>query len=401
LHSSDPGRSERNRWPKMPRIPQHSVVSRLADQSGLVVRQQTSQQLSDSAIFIRMLSAGVCGTDLAILSGARPGLAQVLGHEGVGVVVYAPESCRMSKGDRVIINPVHREHPENVIGHSHDGVFRELFCLDAVDAVEGNLLIACPRECSLADTELVLAEPLASVLYSLELLREKCTSASLLIRGSGTIGILAAKLWSILTGSSAILVSQSEAHVRWLRECTRWPANVRICCATNLTGMIRECPGNQEFNAAILCCSRESAPQGLCSLLDVVQEGATIDLMAGFPAAYNEVRLGGVPLDAIRWNNICGGHGSPTAVVDRSSGRTVYLVGHRGTAERHILQAIELLSRRIISLADVPHRLLTLEQLPGAVNRMLSSETRCHTKWVKGIVVFSRTDGGEPSGDDY
>jgi threonine dehydrogenase-like Zn-dependent dehydrogenase len=341
-------------------------------------------------IVIKMLSAGVCGTDLAILSGARVGSAKVLGHEGVGVVLHAPENCRLSKGTRVIVNPVHRNHPDLVIGHSCGGVFRELFWVDAAAAIAECLLVSCPNDCTLADPELALAEPLASLIYSLELLREKCGDSSLLIRGSGTVGILAAKLWSMLTGSFAILVSKSEAHAKWLRESTAWPAKVRICSVNKLNEAIRDCAGDVQLNAAILCCSRENAPDGLRSLLDVVPEGATIDLMAGFPAEYKEVRFDGVSLDSIRWNNICGVNGSPpTPVVDRTSGKSIYLIGHRGTAERHILQAVELLSLGVISIADVPHRLLTLQQLPAAVNRMLSAKNRRNTKWVKAIVAFS------------
>jgi 2-epi-valiolone-7-phosphate 1-reductase len=383
----------------MPKVPQHSVVWRLPNQSGLAVKQQTPEQVSDSAIVIKMLSAAVCGTDLAILSGTRPGGAEILGHEGVGVVLYAPEHSGVSKGERVIINPVHHKHPESVIGHSRDGVFRGLFWIDAADAVEGRLLVSCPKECLLGDVELALAEPLASVLYSLELLQEHCGTTSLLIRGSGTVGILAAKLWTRLTGSCAILVSQSEAHARWLGDSTCWPANVRICCSADLTNVIREGSSGPAPKAAILCCSRESATEGLRLLMDVAPEGATIDLMAGFPAEHREGRLGDVNLDAIRWNNIRGVSSSPPAAfADRSTGKTIYLVGHRGTAERHILQAIDLLTRRIISIADVPHRLLTLEQLPGAVKQMLATETRRTTKWVKAVVTFPQQDCGELNG---
>src|SRR5580698_11357994 len=110
----------------MPRVPEHSAVWRLPNQSSLTVKQQTPETASNSAIVIKMLSAAVCGTDLAILSGARPGLAQIIGHEGVGVVLYGPEISGVSKAERVIINPVHRKRPEIVIGHSRDGVFRGL-----------------------------------------------------------------------------------------------------------------------------------------------------------------------------------------------------------------------------------------------------------------------------------
>ena len=375
----------------MHRLPKHSVALRLANQRDLSVQRQGAEFLDDSAIVIKMLAAGVCGTDLAILSGTRPGQAQILGHEGVGVVVRAPEHCRVSQGTRLIINPVHRRTPETVIGHSRDGVFREWFCISAADAEDGGFLVSCPRGCALDDPELVLAEPVASALYSLELLEQSCGACSLLIRGSGTMGILAAKLWSILTACDAILVSTSETHAEWLRQSTRWPANVRILCADVLQDVVRERNGSSDFRAAILCCSRECAPKGLGLLLDAVGEGATIDLMAGFPAEYQEVRLGGISLDGVRWNNIRGGSSAPpTAVVDRRSGKTVHLIGHRGTAEHHILRAIDLLSRRVITLADVPHRRLTLDELPGAVSQMLSSSTRHNTGWIKALVSFGK-----------
>ena len=385
---------------RMLNVPEHSVVLRLPNQNGLTIKQTSAGPVDDSIIVMKMLSAGVCGTDLAILSGARSGQAEILGHEGVGVVVHAPKEFRVAKGARLIINPVHRKKPHIVLGHSRDGVFREWFCIDAADADEGGFLVPCPRECSLEDVELALAEPVASALYSLELLRENCGTASLLIRGSGTMAILAAKLWSTLTGSNAILVSKSKAHVQWLRESAHWPTNVRICHTTALPNTIRESTSSSDLKAGILCCSRESAPEGLGLLFNFLQKGATIDLMAGFPAEYREPRLGGVALDAIRWNNVCGvSSAPPNAVLDRSSGKTCFLIGHRGTAERHILQAIDLLSRRVISIADVPYRRLTLEELPSVVNQMLSTQTRHHTKWVKAIVAFSQDSGGERIGD--
>jgi 2-epi-valiolone-7-phosphate 1-reductase len=380
----------------MPRVPEHSVVRRRASQSSLAVRKQSSESYGDSIIVIKMLAAAVCGTDLAILSGARPDRAEVIGHEGVGVVLYAPESSGVPMGARVIINPVDRKHPEIVIGHSRDGIFRDLFCIDADAAAQAGFLVLCPEDYPVEDAELAIAEPLASTLYSLELLREQCGASSLLIRGSGTVGILAAKLWSRLTGFPAIIVSQSEAHARWLQESTRWPANVRVCHGSELTNTMRQFSAEPEFKAAILCCSRESAPAGLCSLLDALPEGATIDLMAGFPAEYREARLGGVSLDSIRWNNSCGVNAAPpTVIVDRASGKTIQLIGHRGTSESQILQAVELLSRKVISTADIPHRQFTLEQLPGAVERMLSREARHNTKWVKALVTFSPRHYGE------
>ncbi len=379
----------------MPRVPEHLVVARVSNQ--LALKRQPSEYISDSAIVIEMLAAGVCGTDLAMIGGARVCRAEVLGHEGVGVVLSCPEKSGVSKGARVIINPVHRTQPELVIGHSQGGVFREVFCLETTDAVRGGLLVECGRECSIRNADLTLAEPIASVLYSFELLREKTNASSLLIRGSGTIGVLAAKLWSTFDGSRAVLVSKSEEHARWLRQACHWPENVRVC-SIEASHAIAEASASSGFDSAILCCSRYDAPQGLHFSMDSVRGDATIDLMAGFPAEYKEGRLGGVDLDRIRWNNICGVQSGPaTAAVDHATGKILNLVGHRGTSERHILQAVELLSRGTISLADLPHRLLTLEELPAAVSDMLSPN-RPNTKWIKAIVAFPQEHFGDANG---
>jgi 2-epi-valiolone-7-phosphate 1-reductase len=378
----------------VPNVPEHLFLARTS--KGLAVRRQSSEQVHDSAIVIRVLAAGVCGTDLAMLSGGRICRAEVLGHEGVGVVIYAPEHSGIPKGCRVIINPVHQKQPELVIGHSRDGIFREMFWLDVSEALQGRHLVACVAQCPLTDSELAVAEPVASVLYSFELLQEKENPTTLLIRGSGTVGVLAARLWAkLVAGSTVVLVSKSEFHAQWLRNTCQWPANVNIRSLE--VGNVAEAAA-AGFDAAILCCSRQDAAQGLHFLLDWVKTGATIDLMAGFPAEHKEPRLGGLDLDRIRWNNICGTQSGPaTTMRDWKTEKTVRVTGHRGTSERHILQAVELLSHGTISLAELPHRLMPLEQLPGAVGNMLSP-VRHNTNWIKAIAVFQPVNFGAPNG---
>lgn len=376
----------------MPRVPEHLFVSYKS--RNLALKLQPSATLSDSTIVIRMLATGVCGTDLAMLSGTRACGAEVLGHEGVGTVLSAAGNSDVREGARVIINPVHRNHPELVIGHSTDGVFRELFWLDSSKALQGGHLVTCPKACAIANAELALAEPLASVLYSLELLREKREATSLLIRGSGTVAILAAKVWATFEGCRVVLVSKSEAHARWLPGAVGWPANVKVETMEAMRSVSRS--GLKDgFDSAVLCCSREDAPQGLHFLLDSIQDGATIDLMAGFPPEYTDLRLGRLALDRIRWNNICGVRIAPaTTVIDQSTKKTVNLIGHRGTSERHILEAVTMLSSGAISLGDIPHRQLNLRELPNAVSDMLSSD-RQNLKWIKAIVTFPQETFGE------
>jgi hypothetical protein len=70
----------------------------------------------------------------------------------------------------------------------------------------------------------------------------------------------------------------------------------------------------------------------------------------------------------------------------------VYLLGHRGTAEHHILEAVDLLARRIISSDDLPQSLVSLQHLPETFSQMLARRSGHHTNWVKTLVVFSQND---------
>jgi threonine dehydrogenase-like Zn-dependent dehydrogenase len=356
----------------------------------LVVRRQPPALFPDSTIVVKLLAAGVCGTDLAILSGARAGQATVLGHEAVGVVHSSPAGSALSRGASVIVNPVHGCSPGSVIGHSQDGVFREWFCMDASEVEAGQFLVSCPGS---PFHDLVLAEPLASVLYAIELLQENGSRGMLLVRGSGTVGVLAARMWPRITGSPAIVVSSSRQHAAWLSASIRWPSNVAVGCASELPALV----AGRTVDAGILCCSRQDAAEGLALLFASIRSGATIDLMAGFPPGHNQDRIYGLDLDAVRSSHICGVRQGPPVLVNApAGGKSVFLIGHRGTSHRHILQAVALLSDGAVSLDDLPHRLLGLQELPDAVCRMLSAEQRHATHWIKAVVSFNGEGRQQP-----
>ena len=61
--------------------------------------------LGDEGVVVAVKAAGVCGTELHILDGMIPApfFPFVLGHEGAGVVVSAPQGSSVEKGDRVAI----------------------------------------------------------------------------------------------------------------------------------------------------------------------------------------------------------------------------------------------------------------------------------------------------------
>jgi 2-desacetyl-2-hydroxyethyl bacteriochlorophyllide A dehydrogenase len=149
-------------------------------------------------VVVRMVAAGLCGTDHEIWSGGRPvAYPRIMGHELVGrVEAVAPDVTRVGPGDPVVVEPNYscgrcplcREGNRNLcpsrttIGINADGGFAELVRVPAR---------CCWRAAAGAATDaLLLAEPLAVVVRAVG--RGAPTRGeTAAIVGAGTLGLLA------------------------------------------------------------------------------------------------------------------------------------------------------------------------------------------------------------------
>jgi threonine dehydrogenase-like Zn-dependent dehydrogenase len=124
---------------------------------------------------VRIEATGVCGTDVAIYLGeTQVEVGRVLGHEGAGLVVHAPQNLDLEPGTPVIVDPtiacgacaLCREGRANLcsraglLGRELDGVFA-----DAVSVPAANLH-PLPPELPLGDAPLV--QVLATVVHAQE-----------------------------------------------------------------------------------------------------------------------------------------------------------------------------------------------------------------------------------------
>jgi threonine dehydrogenase-like Zn-dependent dehydrogenase len=154
-------------------------------------------------VLIRVLLAGICGTDRQVLKGYR-GFHGVLGHEFVGVVAGPDDSPRL--GQRVVgeINlgcgscDLCREglarhcRERRVLGlREHNGAFAQYLTLPAA-----NLHAVAPE---IPDEAAVFTEPLAAALRVAEVMRIS-PEDRLLVVGDGPLGLLIS--W-VLARSSA------------------------------------------------------------------------------------------------------------------------------------------------------------------------------------------------------
>jgi 2-desacetyl-2-hydroxyethyl bacteriochlorophyllide A dehydrogenase len=181
-------------------------------------------------IILAVAAAGICGTDLHILHGEyAASLPIVPGHEFAGSVVEVGSDVTDFRiGDRVAADPnlpcwrcrYCREGRVNLcenyaaVGVTRDGASAEYVAVPAAVCVrlaEGTDLVAA-----------ALAEPLACALHAFDLLGPQ-TGRSMLIYGSGTMGLMALRLAQLAGLDSVDLVDPQADKLIAARElgCSR------------------------------------------------------------------------------------------------------------------------------------------------------------------------------------
>ena len=123
----------------------HSMRAALLDPSGDVCVREVAPPEPDGRALVRVAQAGICGTDLKIVSGEVPvSRPRVLGHEMTGRVAVPGPRGAVPAGTPVLVNPAlfcgrcdlcRRDLPHlcrrgALLGRDVDGVFAELIAVD-------------------------------------------------------------------------------------------------------------------------------------------------------------------------------------------------------------------------------------------------------------------------------
>ena len=181
------------------------------------VQQWPDPEISGDEVLIRVMAAGVCGTDLHIFDGAK-GASEccppvVLGHEFAGVVeAVGPDVKYIKVGDHVTVDPNRGcgVCPACKSGNPHfcpdmfatgvggDGGFAEL-----AKAREEQVYALHP---SVPFEQAAMCEPLACCLHGIDRAQIR-TGDTVLVIGGGTIGLLMVQL-AKMAGAGTIILSE-------------------------------------------------------------------------------------------------------------------------------------------------------------------------------------------------
>lgn len=188
------------------------------------IEEKEKPIITDDEVLIRVMAAGVCGTDLHIFDGAK-GASEcfppvILGHEFSGIVEAVGKAVtRVKTGDHVTVDPSimcgkcyscqtgkpHFCESYSATGVTYDGGFAE-FC----KAKEEQLYILNPE---VSFEEGALCEPLGCCLHGIDRANIR-TGDTVLIIGGGTIGSIMIQL-AKLAGASTVILSEP-VEEKWI-----------------------------------------------------------------------------------------------------------------------------------------------------------------------------------------
>jgi threonine dehydrogenase-like Zn-dependent dehydrogenase len=316
---------------------------------------------------------GVCGTDLQILNGTRSGEAQVLGHEGTGIVEHlGPGAPEWLRGRRVVFNPVNPTRPDEVLGHSYDGLLQERYLVPA-RLIAALLLVVAP---AVLVPHVVLTEPLGTAVYGMELLRKVCEPRSVAVVGAGPAGLLYAVVARAAGAENVFLLHRSPERLAWAVAAGIIRSHEAVLLGRGApASTLRDLTAGRGADAAFLCTTRTGAPAGLQTALSVVRPGGCIDLVTGFPAGCgaHDYR----PFEDVRCANVCG---STRAEAHRPhfrrDGKRIWLTGHRGTSHAHLCTAMKLLGQMPKRFGRLLTQIVPMDQAANASHRLSEDRRR-------------------------
>jgi threonine dehydrogenase-like Zn-dependent dehydrogenase len=366
-----------------------------------LVRSGTSLQVAavptasppPGGLLIELSFVGVCGTDLQILNGTRPDTAEILGHEGVGVVVQALDGAPLRIGESVVFNPTAQMSANRILGHNVPGLFQQYFTADE-SAVDAGLVVPA-KDCT-PPISGALIEPLGSVVYAHELIsRSTPDLRTVAIFGAGPIGLLSAR-YLLGLGVKVLLIHPGPTRLKTAVSLKLIDATSTLGLCENLSEQMLARNEGIRFDAALICTTRRGAAAALAHAVQVVKSGGCIDMMANYPeTAVTPTGISPDAIRAVRAANACGVPSAGEYLFLEVAGRRIALTGHRGTSRNHLLRAVQMLRSSTSLYARIITHILSLRDAAKAIESLASSQTRLleGRDCIKAVIDLTSSQG--------
>jgi L-iditol 2-dehydrogenase len=242
---------------------------------------------------LKVLSTGICGTDLRIYHGAHhlymPGMKRIPGHEVVGDIEAVGDEVKgLTIGQRVFVAPNmgcghcrqcvsgnnNRCANYEAFGITIDGSFAQYMRIPAAAILQGNL-ITIPE--SVDPSAAALIEPFACVLRGQDMLNIQPEDVVLVV-GAGPIGMMHTFL-AQMHGARKVLVSEV-APLRLAQVKSLGAERVINPSEEDLTQAVLDETGGEGVDVIIIAAPAHKAQE---NALDLAAIGGRINFFGGLP----------------------------------------------------------------------------------------------------------------------
>lgn len=312
----------------------------LIRQNNQLIFKKDYIECNEFDIHIKVNFAGICGTDLDIIRNARADRAGVLGHEGIGTIVDVGRNVKnFNIGERLVFNPVNSVQQDDILGHSRMGIFQTYFKYNIQD-LHQSLLHKIDN--TVEDELGALIEPLGTALYGKSLIDQVCNPKSVVIIGSGPIGLINAILFKSF-GLKVFMINKSFPRLKFGIDQGILAKEDVFLDDDNLVEAIKTVT-HGGADLTLLCTNRSGALKSLKKALEYTKDSGCINLVGGIQNGDFLKDIIYKDLNHIRRNNVCGVNSiGYTPLVDIKNAKKIYFTGHRGTSCNHLNLAINLL----------------------------------------------------------
>ena len=347
--------------------------------SDLHVARVATESPQAGGLIIAPSFVGVCGTDLQILNGSRPDTAEILGHEGLGIIVETAGKIvttgkgALRVGQQVVFNPAAQLSRGRILGHNTPGLFQKYITIDS-QAVEDGLVMPAsdctPPVCG------TLIEPLAAIVYAHELISNAVPDLrTAVVFGAGPVGLLATIYLSSL-GVRVLLVHPTQARLDTVARFEISTPAAMLVASDDVAERITARNDGHPVDAALICTTRAGAPSALRQTVRSVRHGGCIDLVTNYPENVATPHDINAPaLRAVRSANICGSPKEGRYLFCDIVGDRIAFSSHRGTSHAHLKKAMDALSMNGAPYMRLITHIVPLREAAGAIQGLAESKS--------------------------
>lgn len=257
------------------------------------LEKRPTPEIGPEEALLKVVSAGVCGTDLRIWHGAHrkfpPGTIRIPGHEVVGdIAAVGAAVTGLEIGQRVIVAPNfgcghcrqcvsgnnNRCASYGAVGVTMDGGFAEYMRIPAPYILQGNLI---PIDGDVDPAAAALIEPFACVLRGQGALDIRPGDVVLVV-GAGPIGVMHTML-ARLRGASRVIVSEVQP-ARLEQALEAGADRVVNALEENLAAVLMEESHGEGADAIIVAAPAHRAQEEALALAAI---GGRINFFGGLP----------------------------------------------------------------------------------------------------------------------